>query len=370
MLNDDPKNEAAHDLLARAAMVLKLPRTAVLSLEILFKANPGKREVAMRLAEALIAAGQVQRADRIYAELLAANPADQEVARAYKDLGARRTMDEKGYSGLQPAGGSGSYRDVLKNQAEAQSLEQETRQVQDEQSADRMLAEYEARLAKDPEQPKLLRKIAELHVQQQDYARALETYQRILAREGQGDPSLAKEIADTRLRQFDQRLLQLDATAPDYAEQRRQLETQREEFQLADCKERIERYPTDLTIRFELGQLHFRAGRFQDAIQELQKAQNNPNRRLAALGLLAKCFTRRNMHDLAARTLQNALREKPVFDDEKKDLTYELGAVYEKMGRADDAVEQFKLIYETDIGYRDVAARVDAYYARQSGEAT
>jgi hypothetical protein len=71
------------------------------------------------------------------------------------------------------------------------------------------------------------------------------------------------------------------------------------------------------------------------------------------------------MFDLAARTFQNAIREKPVFDDEKKDLVYNLGCVLEQMGKPSEAVEQFKLIYEIDIGYRDVAAKVDAFYAGQ-----
>ena len=74
----------------------------------------------------------------------------------------------------------------------------------------------------------------------------------------------------------------------------------------------------------------------------------------------------RKMHDLAARTFQNALKEKAVMDDEKKELIYHLGLTYEAMGREEQAIEQFKSIYEADIGYRDVAERVDAYYARQS----
>jgi hypothetical protein len=32
------------------------------------------------------------------------------------------------------------------------------------------------------------------------------------------------------------------------------------------------------------------------------------------------------------------------------------------MGRTEESVDQFKIIYEKDIGYRDVADRVDAYY--------
>jgi tetratricopeptide (TPR) repeat protein len=63
--------------------------------------------------------------------------------------------------------------------------------------------------------------------------------------------------------------------------------------------------------------------------------------------------------------LQNALKEKLVFDDEKKDLIYNLGVMLEQMGKREEAIEQFKQIYESDIGYRDVAAKVDAYYAEQ-----
>jgi hypothetical protein len=35
------------------------------------------------------------------------------------------------------------------------------------------------------------------------------------------------------------------------------------------------------------------------------------------------------------------------------------------MGKKAEAVEQFKLIYEMDIGYKDVAAKVDAFYSGQ-----
>ena len=74
---------------------------------------------------------------------------------------------------------------------------------------------------------------------------------------------------------------------------------------------------------------------------------------------------RRGILDLAARTLQNAVKEKVIFDDEKKELVYTLGCVFEKMKKSGEAIDQFKLIYEVDIGYKDVAAKVDAYYASQ-----
>jgi tetratricopeptide (TPR) repeat protein len=175
--------------------------------------------------------------------------------------------------------------------------------------------------------------------------------------------SFERFATDIALKRFDHLLSQLDVSLPEQAEQAVKLQAERAEFQLNECKSRADRYPTDLQIRFELGELYFKTGKLSEAIQEFQKAQSNPARRISSMGYLGQCFARRNMNDLAARTLQNALKEKPVFDDEKKELIYQLGSILEKMGKKEDAIEQFKQIYEVDIGYKDVAAKVDAYYS-------
>jgi tetratricopeptide (TPR) repeat protein len=115
-------------------------------------------------------------------------------------------------------------------------------------------------------------------------------------------------------------------------------------------------------IRFELAEMLFKAGKINEAMPEFQKAQSNPNKRLQSMSYLGQCFARRGMNDMAARTLQNALKEKLAFDEEKKELIYALGSVLEKMGKPEEAVDQFKQIYEVDMGFKDVAEKVDAYY--------
>jgi tetratricopeptide (TPR) repeat protein len=172
-------------------------------------------------------------------------------------------------------------------------------------------------------------------------------------------------MAETIVRRFDFQLEQLNSAAPDFAEQSSKIQAEKLNFQLDECQKRVEKYPTDLMIRFELGALYFQAGKFSEAIQEFQKARNNPHKRLAAMNYLAQCYAKRKMFDLAARTLQDAIKEKPVFDDEKKDLTYNLGCVLESMGKKEEAIEQFKLIYEMDASYKDVTAKVEAFYAGQ-----
>jgi hypothetical protein len=66
---------------------------------------------------------------------------------------------------------------------------------------------------------------------------------------------------------------------------------------------------------------------------------------------------------MAARSLQNAIKEKLTFDEEKKEMIYALGGVLEKMGKKEEAIDQLKQIYEVDSGYKDVADRVEKHYS-------
>jgi len=361
ILNGDPQNSGAHKLIAEAALATDMPRTAVMSLDILVKHSPKDKELNMKLAEAWAKAGDKERAEKVYTDLQAEYPSDNEIFQALKDLSARKTLDEGGYEAL--GSGEGSYRDVLKNKAEAVSLEQEKRQVKTEDVAGRLIEEKEARLKTEPNNLKLLKDLAEMYTEKNQFDQALGYYERIQAIDGGNDSSLQRNIAETKVRKFNHALAQLDPNAADYAEHAAQIKADRLAYQLAECQQRAERYPTDLQIRFELGQHLFEAGKISEAIQEFQKSFNNPHRRIQSMIYLAQCFARRGMNDLAARKLQDALKEKQVFDDEKKELVYTLGCIFEKMSKREEAIEQFKNIYEIDSGYKDVAKKVEDYYA-------
>jgi tetratricopeptide (TPR) repeat protein len=363
ILNGDPNNSGAHRLIVKAAATLEMPHTSVLSLEILFRNAPKDKDVGIQLANALAATGEVKRAERILTALQQEMPSDNEVAQALKDISARNTMDEGGYDTL--ADGRGSYRDILRNKEEAVTLEQQNRVEKSEEVADRLIREYETRLRTEATNLKLVRSLAELYAQQKQFDKALAYYERLKSSDLGNDASLDKAITDTVIRKYEFQIAQLDPTGPDYPDKLAVLQAEKQAYQLTESQKRVERFPTDLQFRFELGQLYFQAGKISEAIAEFQKAQNNPHRRIASLNYLAQCFAKRKMNDMAARTLQNAIKEKPVLDDEKKELLYNLGSVLENMDKKEEAIEQFKIIYEVDIGYKDVAAKVENYYSGQ-----
>jgi tetratricopeptide (TPR) repeat protein len=65
---------------------------------------------------------------------------------------------------------------------------------------------------------------------------------------------------------------------------------------------------------------------------------------------------------MAIEQLQKAVAELPSMDDQKKAVLYELGKVLEKVNRLPEAMDCFKQIYQSDIGYRDVADKVEHGY--------
>ncbi len=365
ILNSDPTNSGAHRLIVDAAKALEMPHTAVMSLEMLLRNSPRDKDIAIQLANGFAEIGEPKRGESILADLYRANPTDNELAQALKNVSARKTLDEGGYDQL--ADGSGSYRDILKNKEEAVSLEQQNRVEKSEDVADRLIREYEARLHSEPKNLKLLKSLAELYAEKKDFERSLGYYSQLKQSDMGNDASLDKAIADTVARKLEYQIKALDANAPDYAEKAAAIQAEKQAYQIAECQKRVERFPTDLQIRFEMGQLYFNVGKISEAISEFQKAQNNPHRRIAAMNYLAQCFSKKRMLDLAARTLQNAIKEKPALDEEKKELIYNLGSVFETMGKKEDAIEQFKLIYEVDSGYKDIAAKVEKYYEGGGG---
>jgi tetratricopeptide (TPR) repeat protein len=341
-------------------MSADLPKTAVLSLEIVRNQSPKDKAVGMDLAKAYGAAGMGAKADAVLDELRRFYPTDGELNTLQKHLSATRTMNEGGYNSL--ADGKGSFRDILKDKKEAVSLEQQSRSVKDENASANLIKQFETQLAAEPGNIKVIRDLGDLYAQQKNYDKALEYYQRITAEGGVIDAATEKIISDLQIKRIDHALSQVDPQAPDAAAQIERIKGERAAFVLSDAKRRAEKYPNDLVIKFEVGVLYFQMGQIGEAIQEFQKSQSNQHKRIQSMNYLAQCFAARNMNDMAARKLQEAIKEKPNFDDEKKDLTYNLGCVYEKMGKAQEAVMQFEQIYQEDISYRDVEAKVNNFY--------
>jgi len=137
---------------------------------------------------------------------------------------------------------------------------------------------------------------------------------------------------------------------------------------LVAARDLVERYPDDLDARFGLAELLIAAGEIESAIAQYQQSQKSPKLRSRSLLGLARCFRDRGLHDLAIAQLSNAKNEHGTHDELKKEIVYELGICFEQSNQPQLAMAEFKEIYAEDIGFRDVAAKINAHYAPPSKE--
>jgi len=374
LLESDPYNQQANMLLRDAAMAAGYPEVAAFALETIVAGNPKDTKALHELAAHYYENGLPEKAVDIYNRITQLHPADLTALKKGKDAAARASMTSGRWEEVAASGGTKDYRHLIKNQEEAISLEQKNRVVKSDEMIDQQLAELLGKYGEDEQNQRsvdLVRRIAGLYEQKGELETALEWYQYTSALMNNTDPAVARKASEIELKilsrsiaEFEQWLEQYGnaENAPDVRQQLEELKKRKAESLLSDARKRVERNPTDSLLRFELGEQLLAAGHPTEAIPELQMARKNPSVRLRAMNLLGECYTSKNMLDFAVRTLSDACKEMPVMDDLKKEITYKLGLLHERMGDPKAYLERMKEIYDTDYGYKDVAQRVESSY--------
>jgi tetratricopeptide (TPR) repeat protein len=364
-LEIDPYNAQANQLLAEAAQAAQLMDVALLAHETLREGKPDDLENLKKLAALYMLTAQPQKAQGTYEQVQRLKPNDGEAIKGMKDASAMLASSQGNWDQ------GADYRASLKSEDEARKLEQEKRVVRSAEAIDEQIAQLALEYEKDNNNLNVVKQIAELYERKGDLATALSWFQWAHQLGGGIDPVIERKLSDIQLVALESELKSKSAAlaeAADPAQQAAlqaevdQLKQQQAEYKLLKARERVAKYPNDRQLRYELGELMVLAGRYKEALPELQQAVNQPAVRVRALNMLGTCYWKSNMLDLAVKQFQTAESEVPVMDGLKKEIIYNSGCVYADMGKKDEALEQFKKIYEVDYHYRDVAQRVESAY--------
>ena len=373
-LESDPYNAQANHLRKDAAKAAEYPEIAAFALETVVEGNPKDTKVMHELAEHYLSMGRADKAVDAYTRITTINPQDLVALKRSKDASAQASMNKGGWEKAQ------SYRDLIKDKDEVKSLEEKGRVMRDIDMIENQLAELQPQWEQDQSNVDLTKKIVKLwderFEQKQDDESldgAIWYYDYLNNLLTGSDPAVTRKLSDFHLKRTEMQIKQYEdwlasdgaEEHPDFPQVRDQLETlkqQKAATLIDEAKRRVERNPTDLQLRFELGERLLASGNFNDAVPELQKARQNPNTRLRAMGLLGRCFVLKGMQDMAANQFLAAVSEMTAMDAVKKDTLYDLAMVYEKMGKREEYLKCLKDIIEIDYGYRDAAQRVEQSY--------
>jgi tetratricopeptide (TPR) repeat protein len=366
ILEKEPYNRQANLVLKQAAVAAGWPEIGVFALRTLLEEDPRDVKVLHELGRLHHDLRESDREVEIYNQITEINPLDAEALRLGKDAAARASMTTGGWTQAV------SYRDLIKDKEMAVSIEQQSRMRLTGESLDKQIAETYALQQAEPRNIDLARRLGALNEQKDDIAAAIDWYQYAADLTKGADAGLIRKVSDLKTKGLEREIAAheefLSTHAADHelsakkSEELRVAKKKRAEILVEDARERVERNPTDLQLRFELGEHLVNAGHFREALPELQRARQNPNARLKAMNMLGRCYNDLGMLDLAMKQLEEASREILAMDAMKKEIIYNLGLVYERMGEMEKSLNCMKQIYEADYGYKDVATRVESSY--------
>jgi len=360
----DPFSASGNQQLYDLAMKAKFPELAAFALETIRMGQPENTKNMHALALHYMAHDLPDKASAVYNAIIKVDPRDMLANKGEKDSAARSSITRQGLDK------DGDFRKNMKNADEANELELMSKQGMTLEQMEHLLSKTIEKYNLDQTNINTVKVMAEIYEKMGQMESALMFFDYALTL-NPADVSLKRKTEIMRDQVQDAQIQQMQTDienapdAPDADEKRAQLaeiRLQRASVVIDECKTRVERNPTDKTLRYELGQGYFNAGLFTEAIPELQQAKGNPHIRIKAMLMLGRCFERKNMNDLAKSAFAEANKEWSTMDAIKKELLYELALVQEKMGDQAGYLEALKEIYNADYGYKDVAKRVESSY--------
>lgn len=366
LLARDLSNSAAHRMLGLAAEAMGLEATAAFAYEGLLKAEPKNSENAKLLMRTYIKLGRTDEAIQVGDAAYRQNPADDELQNLIKKASVEQSINKGKWEEDK------SFRDKLKDEDQAQKLEQAGRAKTGESGLRSLIEDGLQAVAAEPENINYYRDLVSNYRKLGELESALEWLRKARQMEsGRADVNLERLEITLNREQMAQAIavkeaaLEADPQNAGLQAELEQLRTEERRYQMAQAEDMVQRYPNEFSYRFELGQLYYAEGEVDKTIKELQLAQRSPKVRVDALILLGKAYKQKGFSDLAAEQFNTVKSEIPGMSDQKKEVLYELGSAYEQQGDMDKAMVEFKTLYGADIGYRDVAQKIDEFYAQK-----
>lgn len=369
MLGKDPGSVTHMEQVFKAAKALELGEVVNWISDILLeaqrKASKCSRRILLMITLAYEELEEYAKASQACDLMLQANANDVEFLELRRNISAKYTIQKGRYDQ------EGDFTRSVADMDKQKELMQKDALVKDEkyllEEVERTRREY----LENPTVPGKINALADALLRLEDESYENEAVDVLTkAHKDTGVYAFKMRVGDIRMRQMTRRyrkLVEGGDTAGATQQAQRQLA-----FELEEYTERAANYPTDLSVKFELGRRQFLVGQLDEAIASLQQAQRDPRRTVRARSLVGQAFTKKGWYHEAAETFERAL-EAEMTEERSKELRYYLGDVLQQMGEYEKAQEQFSIVAQIDYNYKDVRARIEQIRdqieeARKSGD--
>jgi tetratricopeptide (TPR) repeat protein len=351
-LSTNPLDEEANLLLGMSLEDAGHYHSARAVYEFLATIAPRNAECLKRAGAMMYRTGDHLKALEYYERALQADPRDQEALKARKDLAAETALTGGGYENVAHS------RDRIVDKEQAKTLERARRAYLSAEDLAEERTRLEAVYAEQPSDPDVMLELAGVNERLKDYDVASELIERALTYR-KGSFELVCRAGDLRSKVLKRAIAQAGKRGEEAEASKLERELLDEE--VADYRRRVELHPTDAALRVHLGRRLLRCADPDAALIEFQRAISDPRTEREARFLMAQCFQQKGFTDLACKEYLRALEGVQGVDERSKEILYNLGSLAEAGDDRDGARGYYARIYEVDIGYRDVAAKMEQF---------
>ena len=364
ILAKDPTVPGALKLLAKAAEEGDYEWLSMDTLEFYLK-HHNKDVATMRwLIELYLDNGRGEDAVNLCNKMLRIDPANGEVKSLLKNAIARSAMDKSTWM-ADDAKPSNEATEAAGTGTAGAS----TAPPKPKDATQQLIKKYETVLEDGNDTVDVRKKLARNYIKAGKFDEAIEQLEACNAMGGQTDPGVQNmmfQAVDARfghaIKAWEDYGAKGDAEFTQASQEISKLEQQRSDYRLLRAKERAVTYSNDPNVHMELAMILWERQEVDDALVEFQQAQGSPRHRKKATLHKGKCFALKDQHDIAIKEFELLISELPEMSKDKLAALYELAASLKQLGKDEESMEQYKLIYQEDVSYRDVKELMDEFY--------
>lgn len=318
------------------------------------------------LGELLLSRGEFPNARSCYERIYKLNPEDAEARKALGEIDAKSVLDSH-RGGYEEAA---TTKDVKVKQ-NAYEEDRQARKAGMQAGVDGPGQSEEADLQrlirKEPEALTNYLKLADFYKNRKQLKKAYDVYMQALENAGDNDnvreeaENVELDMIRTQIGGVEEQLREKPDSG-DLKDQRTAMRKKLLKREIEVLSVRIERYPQDLRLKYNLANCFKRAGRFTKAIPLFQQASADIRIKEDVLVGLGECFIKEKKLDLGRRQFEKAIQSINPIDKEDlfKTAHYWLGRLYEKANQIDKADAHYSEILAVDYDYKDTLTRLEA----------
>jgi len=320
--------------------------------------NSKNKDFARELAELLEARGDYNEAAKIWQRLAKLDPLDTHARTKSMQVLTDNVIDRGGYESAE------STRDTMADDEIAKRLK-----TGGGGNADGPGQSEEADLVhavrREPESIENRLRLGSHYRKNGKLEEAAATIQEALEISG-GDPSIRESLEDVELDQLRKNLtLAKDSASRDDDQDQnnvRAINTELIRREIEIFSKRVDRYPNDLKLKFELGSRFVRVKNYVQAIPLFQVCVKDSRLATGALTSLGKCFIAEKKGKLAKRQFEKAAESVDQLDepDLYKEVHYWLARLLEEDGDQSSAEHHYTEVLAVDYEYKDALSRMES----------